>query len=213
MTSVATDNATSHPPPRPVIPCRRIVHPGSTTRPLPDALPPPSPCRQGIRGSSTPTSVMWQVPYPLDRRSAMFHRHRSPSPCTGSHHLAAPRSRDHAHKRTVRFGKLVIWKCQGCATVLAPSTTTCHGCGSDTLEPIDSAGAGVIVSCRVVEGAPDPLRGAPCPSVLAIVELDEGPWVYSWIDSDVPMRPDRRMRVSYRSTQPGERFPSFELRD
>ncbi|WP_307854561.1 Zn-ribbon domain-containing OB-fold protein [Rhodococcus sp. B50] len=97
--------------------------------------------------------------------------------------------------------------------MLAPSTTTCHGCGSDILEPIDAAGAGVIVSCRVVDGAPDPLRGAPCPSVLAIIELDEGPWVYSWIDGEIPFRPDCPVRVSYRSTQPGQRFPSFELRD
>lgn len=97
--------------------------------------------------------------------------------------------------------------------MLAPSTSICPGCGSDTLEPIESAGAGVIVSCRVVDDAPDPLGGASCPSVLAIVELDEGPWVYSWIDGEALVRPGRRVRVSYRSTQPGERFPHFAPRD
>jgi len=86
-------------------------------------------------------------------------------------------------------------------------------CGSDSLEPIDAAGSGVIVSSRVVERAPDPLRGAPCPSVLAIIELDEGPWMYSWIDGEVPVQPDRPVRVSLRSTQPAERFPRFEPRD
>ena len=48
------------------------------------------------------------------------------SPTAGSSYRrlspATPGSRDHAHKRTTRFGKLVIWKCRGCATVLAPST-------------------------------------------------------------------------------------------
>jgi len=116
-------------------------------------------------------------------------------------------------RETTRFGKLVIWKCQGCAAVLAPLTGRCPSCGARTLEPISSAGAGVIVSCRVVDRTPDPVCGAPCPSIIAIVALDEGPWVYSWIDGDVPVPSERPVRVRFRSTQPGERFPIFVPRD
>ncbi|EME67245.1 hypothetical protein G352_01002 [Rhodococcus ruber BKS 20-38] len=116
-------------------------------------------------------------------------------------------------RENTRLGKLIIWKCRGCTALLAPLTTFCPSCENGNLEPIDSAGAGMIVSCRVVDRAPDPVCGAPCPSVIAIVELDEGPWVYSWIDGDVPMPLDRPVRVSFRHTQPGERFPIFRPHD
>nr|WP_206025889.1 OB-fold domain-containing protein [Rhodococcus sp. 14C212] len=108
---------------------------------------------------------------------------------------------------------MVIWRCRGCAVLLAPLTVVCSSCGAGTLEPITSAGVGVIVSCRVVDRTPDPVCGAPCPSVIAIVALDEGPWVYSWIDGDVPVPSERPVRVRFRSTQPGERFPVFVPRD
>ncbi|QIX53781.1 OB-fold domain-containing protein [Rhodococcus sp. DMU1] len=116
-------------------------------------------------------------------------------------------------RETTRLGKLVIWKCRRCAALLAPLTTSCPLCDHGNLDPVDSAGAGVIVSCRVVDRTPDPVCSAPCPSVIAIVALDEGPWVYSWIDGDVPMPSDRPVRVWFRHTQPGERFPIFEPRD
>lgn len=111
---------------------------------------------------------------------------------------------------TTRCGKLVIWKCRDCAVLLPPLTVSCHSCGHGDLESVDSAGAGVIVSCRTADRTADPVCGAPCPSVIAIVELDEGPWVYSWIDGELPVSPDRPVRVHFRCTQPGERFPIFE---
>ncbi len=113
-------------------------------------------------------------------------------------------------RETTRLGQLIIWKCWDCATLLAPLTVFCSSCGSGNLKSIPSAGTGVIVSCRVVDRAPDPVCGPPCPSIIAIVELDEGPWVYSWIDGDVPFPPDRPVRVCFRHTQQGERFPIFE---
>ncbi len=116
-------------------------------------------------------------------------------------------------RMTTRLGRLVIWKCRDCAVLLPPLTVSCHSCGNGELEPVDSAGAGVIVSCRTADRSPDPVCGAPCPSVIAIVELDEGPWVYSWIDGEVPVPSDRPVRVHFRCTQPGERFPVFEPRD
>jgi len=115
-------------------------------------------------------------------------------------------------RETTRSGKLVIWKCRDCAALFAPLTRLCSSCSSGDLEPVLSAGVGVIVSCRVVNRAPDPVCGVPCPSVIAIVELDEGPWVYSWIDGEVSVRSDRPVRVCFRYTQPGQRFPIFEPR-
>ncbi|MGW4339046.1 Zn-ribbon domain-containing OB-fold protein [Rhodococcus koreensis] len=111
---------------------------------------------------------------------------------------------------TTRTGQLIIWKCRDCATLLAPLTRYCSSCGRDELEQVPSAGTGVIVSWRVVDREPDPGCGPPGPSIVAIVVLDEGPWVYSWIDCDAPLPPDQPVRVRFRHTRPGERFPVFE---
>jgi len=115
-------------------------------------------------------------------------------------------------RETTRSGQLVIWKCRDCAALHAPLTLECSSCNNRNLEAVPSTGVGVIVSCRVVDRAPDPVCGVPCPSVIAIVELDEGPWVYSWIDGEIPVPPERPVRVCFRYTRPGERFPIFEPR-
>lgn len=116
----------------------------------------------------------------------------------------------HRARETTRLGRLLIWRCQDCAALLPPLTVFCTSCGSDDLTSTPSSGAGVIVSWRVVDRAPDPVCGPPCPSIVAIVELDEGPWVYSWIDTTVPFPPDQPVRVFFRHTQQGARFPIFE---
>ncbi|MFE7421040.1 Zn-ribbon domain-containing OB-fold protein [Rhodococcus sp. NPDC057529] len=111
---------------------------------------------------------------------------------------------------TTRTGQLIIWKCRDCAALLAPLTRYCSYCGSDELEQVPSAGTGVIVSWRAVDRAPDQVCGLPNPSIVAIVALDEGPWVYSWIDCDAPLPTGQPVRVWFRHTRPGERFPVFE---
>ncbi|MFE5700298.1 Zn-ribbon domain-containing OB-fold protein [Rhodococcus koreensis] len=120
----------------------------------------------------------------------------------------APRARE-----TTRLERLVIWKCTDCAALHAPLTVSCSACGSDNLTSTPSAGEGVIVSWRAIDRAPDLVCCPPCPSIIAIVELDEGPWVYTWIESAIALPPDQPVRVYFRHTQQGERFPIFEPGD
>ncbi|MEU4310977.1 hypothetical protein [Nocardia sp. NPDC024068] len=46
-------------------------------------------------------------------------------------------------------------------------------------------------------------------STLAIVELDEGPWVYTAIDGELPRTARHPVRVRYQAPPRGDRFPIF----
>ncbi|WP_435824970.1 hypothetical protein [Nocardia rhamnosiphila] len=46
---------------------------------------------------------------------------------------------------------------------------------------------------------------------IAIVELDDGPWVYSTIEGDIPPFSDRPVRVRYEPRPREDRFPVFAV--
>ncbi|WP_245664983.1 OB-fold domain-containing protein [Nocardia sienata] len=47
-------------------------------------------------------------------------------------------------------------------------------------------------------------------SAIAIVELDEGPWVYTTIHGELP-RAERPVRVRFQAPPRGDRFPVFVI--
>lgn len=101
---------------------------------------------------------------------------------------------------------LTILHCDGCDRFLAPLTCKCPGCGDSRLAVVASSGQGTIVSWRhtVVPGF------ARTP-IIAIVELDDGPWLYTLIDYALNTMPEKLSRVVFRCKEPGERFPHFGL--
>ncbi|WP_345341665.1 Zn-ribbon domain-containing OB-fold protein [Rhodococcus olei] len=107
-------------------------------------------------------------------------------------------------------GALMIRRCEACTILLAPDTSACPDCGDTSLTWVPSCGVGSIVSCTVVDCAPHP--GActgfiPC--TIAIVELDDGPWTYAWIEGQPPDRGAEPVRVRFAHEEPGERYPFF----
>ena len=116
--------------------------------------------------------------------------------------------------RSVRIRRraLMILRCEACATLLAPEETACTSCGRDELERVRAAGTGTVVSWTVVDCSSVDLPLALVPCTLAIVELDEGPWIYTWIEGELPVHPDRSVRVEFRLAESGERFPVFAVR-
>ncbi|MEV5646782.1 OB-fold domain-containing protein [Nocardia sp. NPDC052254] len=70
-----------------------------------------------------------------------------------------------------------------------------------------SSGAGSVVSWRVVDRAG--FRGEPGSLTVAVVELDEGPWVYTSLEGEVPLVPDRPVRVHFQPCPREDRFPVF----
>ncbi|MFD4432547.1 Zn-ribbon domain-containing OB-fold protein [Nocardia sp. NPDC058497] len=105
---------------------------------------------------------------------------------------------------------LMIRRCTRCDKLFAPLTACCSSCPSDSLEWLPSCGAGSIVSWRVVDRAATGMRGIR-PLTIAIVELDEGPWVYTSIEGEVPALRGRPVRVRFQPCPAEDRFPVFAV--
>jgi uncharacterized OB-fold protein len=108
----------------------------------------------------------------------------------------------------LREGRLLLRSCARCGHVGRPDTLSCSACHGDELTWVDSAGDGVVVSV-VVDHA-----SAPGPTVLALVELREGPWLASRIvdaavAADVPA--SAPVRLSIMESVDGEAIPAFVL--
>ncbi|MGY1947998.1 Zn-ribbon domain-containing OB-fold protein [Nocardia asiatica] len=106
---------------------------------------------------------------------------------------------------------LMIRRCARCDKLLAPLTAGCSSCGSQDLVRVPSSGAGSIVSWRVVDRAPSDRRGDLVPLTIAIVELDDGPWVYTSIEGDIPPLRGEAVRVHFQPHPKEDRFPVFTV--
>ncbi|MGW0634990.1 Zn-ribbon domain-containing OB-fold protein [Nocardia salmonicida] len=105
---------------------------------------------------------------------------------------------------------LMIRRCTHCDKLYAPLATECSSCTSGSFEWLPSSGAGSIVSWRVVDRAATGLHGE-APLTIAIVELDEGPWVYTSIEGAVPALRGQPVRVQFQPCPPDDRFPVFAV--
>ncbi|MDV7351624.1 Zn-ribbon domain-containing OB-fold protein [Rhodococcus sp. NPDC019627] len=108
---------------------------------------------------------------------------------------------------------LMIQRCRSCTTLLAPLMATCSTCQGSDFEQVPSCGVGSIVSSKSVERERRGRDRATAPCTIAIVELDEGPWVYTWIDGEVPASSSQQpVRVEFRPAAAAEQLPVFAIR-
>ncbi|PPJ31589.1 hypothetical protein C5E45_27110 [Nocardia nova] len=122
--------------------------------------------------------------------------------------MSAPELQYRSHAGTTTTEEiLMILRCAKCDKLFAPLTAGCSSCASDDLERVPSSGSGSIVSWRVV----DRVGAGGAPSTVAIVELDEGPWVYTSLEGEVPLLSDRPVRVHFQPRPQDDRFPVFEV--
>ncbi|MFD4403927.1 Zn-ribbon domain-containing OB-fold protein [Nocardia sp. NPDC058499] len=105
-------------------------------------------------------------------------------------------------------GVLMIRRCVRCDRLFAPLTVDCASCASSELEWVPSTGAGSILSWRVAERG---LTGTAAPLIIGIVELDEGPWVYTSIEGQIPLAPVTPVRVRFQPRHREDRFPVFAV--
>ncbi|GAA4475134.1 hypothetical protein GCM10023094_12080 [Rhodococcus olei] len=103
---------------------------------------------------------------------------------------------------------LLINRCASCATSCAPLTAICPVCHGTELAAVPSTGTGAIVSWKATPGP----QADTDPAVTAIVELDDGPRLYTWIEGEIPARASHPVRVEFRPTPRGHRFPVFAVR-
>jgi uncharacterized protein len=104
--------------------------------------------------------------------------------------------------------ELLIKRCGRCARWLGPEATGCAGCGDSAPLWAVACGRGTLVSFAGLPGeGRGPGDGA---GVLALVELDEGPWLHGRLVAD-PAAAVVGMAVVARFEHPaeGESYPLF----
>lgn len=110
-------------------------------------------------------------------------------------------------------GKLLGLKCKACGNITVPPKMTCQECAGTDLDPVELSKRGKIVTFTVVNVAPEG-RQNEVPYIIALVKLDQGPWIMgNLIDID-PARAsmdliDREVRVGFR-VFPGDKYAPDE---
>ncbi|MFI6321004.1 Zn-ribbon domain-containing OB-fold protein [Nonomuraea sp. NPDC050556] len=103
---------------------------------------------------------------------------------------------------------LVIRRCESCGQALPPEAAVCTTCGATGPAWCDVAGTGRLVSWTVVHRAPNRAYTDLVPYTVAIVELDEGPWLHARLETDSPSA-GMALRAVFRHPQGSESYPVF----
>ena len=74
-----------------------------------------------------------------------------------------------------RRGSLMIQQCTQCSTYLAPGTTLCTECLSESLRWVQATGRGTLFTFGIMHQTYHPGFLGEAPYNVAVVELDEGP--------------------------------------
>jgi uncharacterized protein len=113
---------------------------------------------------------------------------------------------------------LLIKRCAGCDRWLDPGATGCPECGAADLRWEQAAGRGRLVSWAVLPAGKAEAAQAPdAPSVLALVELDEGLWLRTRLEGTgatgtagtAGLRPGLRVTAHFVHPGEGESYPVF----
>jgi hypothetical protein len=99
-------------------------------------------------------------------------------------------------------GHLLIKRCGLCGHCSRPDTTACPECHSADLEWTRAAGAGTVV-CVIID------RGTGEPVTLAVVELDEGPWLHVRLSGVSRASAGTRVSLSVQFSEDSEPIPVF----
>jgi uncharacterized protein len=132
---------------------------------------------------------------------------------------------------------LLIKRCAGCDRWLDPGATGCPGCGAADPGWEQAAGHGRLISWAVLpagnpgrddppddveppgaSGVPDAPGLPDAPGVLALVELDEGPWLRTRLEDTsgtgtAGLRPGLRVIAVFVHPAEGESYPVFRVAD
>jgi acetyl-CoA acetyltransferase/uncharacterized OB-fold protein len=120
-------------------------------------------------------------------------------------------------------GRLLIRRCAECGRWLAPEAGACYDCGGDDPGWALASGRGTLVSWAVPHprarppggaGPADTAGQAAALTVLALVELDEGPWLHTGLTSTSPdaiaaLRAGQRVAAFFVHPADGESYPVF----
>ena len=78
-----------------------------------------------------------------------------------------------------RRGQMVVQRCEGCGQRPFPPRATCPSCGAPSLSWSPVSGRATVYSYTIAHRPPHPAFAAQLPLVVAIVELEEGPRMFT----------------------------------
>jgi uncharacterized OB-fold protein len=104
------------------------------------------------------------------------------------------------YRDALKENRLLGLKCNQCEAYIAPPRKVCSECGSEDMEIISLSGKGEIQTFTVIFVPPE---GFEAPFVVAMVKLDEGPWVMGNLEGIEPNSVNmdiigRRVTVGYK---------------
>ena len=111
----------------------------------------------------------------------------------------------------VEEGRLLLQQCGACGASQHYARPVCVRCHSSALEWREASGRGRIYAYSVVRRAPNPAFQAIVPYVTAIVELEEGPRVFTnVVDADPEaLAVGQPVTAVFREGPEGLRLPYF----
>ena len=117
-----------------------------------------------------------------------------------------------AFKEALKQNKLLGLKCNQCGAYTAPPKKVCMECASEDMEIVELNGKGEIQTFTVINVPPE---GFEAPYMVALVKLDEGPWIMGnviGIDLDKATMDlmGRKVEMSDSKIHPGDKFSAGE---
>ena len=106
-------------------------------------------------------------------------------------------------------GELLLQRCSACGTLRHPPTPGCPSCRGLTWDPTAAVGRGVVYSFVVLH--PPLVPGVDTGTVVAVVELDEGPRVVTNVVETTPddVRVGLPVELCFESLGDGAVLPQF----
>lgn len=125
--------------------------------------------------------------------------------------LPEPNADSRAYWNAARERRLLIRSCKACGTKHFMPRNGCPQCWSEDLEWVESSGHAIVYTFSIVRRAPLPEFAANAPYVVAMVDLDEGPRMYTNIvgASALEVAIGDRVEVSFDDRGDGCLVPQF----
>lgn len=108
-------------------------------------------------------------------------------------------------------GRLTVLRCEDCGKYSGPQSRRCAHCASERIAWVESTGTGELVTWAI----PHRREGqvAVPDYVIAIVQLDEGPWIHAHGSASQALRAGQRLSVGLAAVDGGESLPVLVVDD
>ena len=119
--------------------------------------------------------------------------------------------RDNEFWEGVRRGELLLFQCGTCDTYYWPATSCLNDCGMESMRWVPASGKGVLHTFTVYYRALNPGWKDEVPYNVAVVELDEGPFMFSNVVGveNEALEVGMRLEAVFNEVRPGVTLPQF----